>query len=207
MAEHLVKHVDKATSNDREKTGVDCCCPCADSQQMSHPEIRTSRLLLRRWRAEDVEPFAAICGDPEVMRYIGSGAIRTPEQAAHSIRAFEQAWEENGYGLFAIELLGSGQMIGFTGLAIPTFLPEILPTVELGWRFARSAWGNGYATEAARAALDFAFAQIRLPEVVSIYQADNQASARIVQKLGMRFDRKTVDPSCGRPVEVYRAAA
>jgi RimJ/RimL family protein N-acetyltransferase len=98
-------------------------------------------------------------------------------------------------------------MIGFTGLAIPTFLPEILPTVELGWRFARSTWGNGYATEAAKAALDFALVQLRLPDVVSIYQADNRASARIVQKLGMRFDRETVDPTCGRPVEVYRATA
>jgi RimJ/RimL family protein N-acetyltransferase len=174
---------------------------------MSDPGIRTSRLLLRRWRAEDVEPFAAICGDPEVMRYVGSGAIRTHEQSAFSVQAFEREWEENGFGLFAVELLGGDQMIGFTGLAIPTFLPEILPTVELGWRFARSVWGKGYATEAARAALDFALVQLRLPDVVSIYQADNHASARIVQKLGMRFDRETVDPTCGRSVEVYRAMA
>jgi RimJ/RimL family protein N-acetyltransferase len=174
---------------------------------MSDPEIRTSRLLLRRWRAEDVEPFAAICGDPEVMRYISSGTIRTHEQSALSVQAFERAWEENGYGLFAVELAGRDQMIGFTGLASPNFLPEILPTVELGWRFARSVWGNGYATEAARAALDFALVQLQLPEVVSIYQADNHASARIVQKLGMRFDRETVDPTCGRSIEVYRATA
>ena len=146
-----------------------------------------------------------MCRDPEVMRYIGSGATQTHEQVVLSVQAFERAWEENGYGLFAVELVGRDQMIGFTGLAIPTFLPEILPTVELGWRFARSAWGNGYATEAARAALDFALVQLRLPEVVSIYQANNHASARIIQKLGMRFDRKTVDPTCGRPIEVYRA--
>ena len=174
---------------------------------MSDPKIRTGRLLLRRWRAEDVEPFAAICGDPEVMRYIGSGAIRTHEQVVLSVQAFERDWEENGYGLFAVERVGGGQMIGFTGLANPTFLPEILPAVELGWRFARSAWGNGYATEAAKAALDFALARLRLPEVVSIYQANNHASARIVQKLGMRFDRETVDPTCGRLIEVYRVTA
>jgi RimJ/RimL family protein N-acetyltransferase len=175
--------------------------------QMSDPEIRTSRLLLRRWRAEDVEPFAAICRDPEVMRYIGSGTIRTHEQTVLSVEAFEREWEENGYGLFAVEFVGGDQMIGFTGLAIPTFLPEILPTVELGWRFARPAWGNGYATEAAQAALDFALVELRLPEIVSIFQAGNHASARIVQKLGMRFDRETVDPTCGRPVNVYRATA
>lgn len=174
---------------------------------MSDTEIRTSRLLLRRWRAEDVEPFAAICRDPELMRYIGSGTTQTHEQAALSVDAFEREWEENGYGLFAVEFVGGDQMIGFTGLAVATFLPEILPTVELGWRFARSAWGNGYATEAAQAALDFALVQLRLPEVVSIYQTNNHASARIVQKLRMRFDRETVDATCGRLIEVYRATA
>ena len=174
---------------------------------MSNPEIRTSRLLLRQWRAEDIEPFAAMCRDPEVMRYIGSGTTPTHEQAVLSVQAFEREWEENGYGLFAVELLGGDQMIGFTGLANPTFLPEIMPTVEIGWRFSRSSWGNGYATEAARAALDFALVQLRLFEVVSIYQAENHASARIVQKLRMRFDRETVDPTCGRLIKVYRATA
>lgn len=174
---------------------------------MSHPEIRTRRLLLRRWRAEDVEPFAAMGRDREVMRYIGSGATRTHEQAVLSVQAFEREWEEQGYGLFAVELLDGARMIGFTGLAHPTFLPEIMPAVELGWRFSRSSWGKGYATEAAGAALDFALVQLRLPEVVSIFQAENHASARIVRKLGMRFDRETVDPTCGRLIEIYRATA
>ena len=171
---------------------------------MSTPAISTSRLLLRRWLAKDVEPFAAICGDPEVMRYIGSGVTRSAEQARASIGAFEREWDENGHGLFAVERLDNGRMIGFTGLSQPAFLPEIMPAVELGWRLARDSWGSGYATEAARAALDFALTELRLPGIVSIYQKENGASARIVEKLGMRFDRETRDPTCGRLVEVYR---
>ena len=171
---------------------------------MRKPEITTSRLMLRRWRGGDVEPFAAMCGDPEVMRYIGSGDTRTVEQAAASILAFERGWEEKRYGLFAVELLSNGQLIGFTGLAEPTFLPEIMPAVEVGWRFARQSWDNGYATEAARAVLDFGLVELGLPEIVSIHQKGNDASGRIMQKLGMRFDRETIDQTCGRLVHVYR---
>ena len=138
------------------------------------------------------------------MRYIGCGATRTRDQSAASIRAYESDWEEKGYGLFAVEPLDSNQLIGFTGLSEPSFLPEIMPAVELGWRFARRSWGNGLATEAARAALDFGLATLRIPEIVSIYQVENRASERIVEKLGMRFDRETLDPSCGRLVRIYR---
>jgi RimJ/RimL family protein N-acetyltransferase len=167
-------------------------------------EITTARLLLRRWRFEDLEPFAAMCSDPEVMRYIGSGSTRSYEQAAASVRTYEAQWEEKGYGLFAVELLASNHLIGFTGLADPDFLPEIMPAVEVGWRFARQAWGHGYATEASRAALEFGLETLGIPEIVSIHQAENSASGRIMQKLGMRFDRETLDPSCGRLVHVYR---
>lgn len=171
---------------------------------MLKPAITTSRLMLRRWRSDDVEPFAAMCGDPEVMRYIGSGDTRTFEQAAASILAFERGWEEKRYGLFAVELMASNQLIGFTGLAEPTFLPDIMPAVEVGWRFARHSWGKGYATEAAQAVLDFGLVELGLPEIVSIHQVGNDASCRIMQKLGMRFDRETIDQTCGRLVQVYR---
>lgn len=167
-------------------------------------EIATERLLLRRWRVEDVQPFAAMCSDPEVMRYIGFGSTRTREQAVSAIEAYEAGWEENGYGLFAVEHFESGHLIGFTGLAQPTFLPEIMPAIEIGWRFAREAWGKGYATEAAKAALDFGLNTLGIPEVVSIYQTENHASGRIMEKLNMRFDRETLDPSCGRSVRIYR---
>lgn len=171
---------------------------------MNQTSINTDRLLLRRWRDDDVEPFAAMCSDPEVMRYIGSGATRTCEQARTSIHAYEREWEENGFGLFAVERLEDGRFLGFTGLAEPDFLPEIMPAVEIGWRFARQTWGNGYASEAAQAALDFGLEKLGLSEIVGICQTENRASGRIMEKLGMRFDREAVDPTCSRLIRVYR---
>lgn len=171
---------------------------------MSQPLIKTGRLLLRRWRDEDVEPFAAMCSDPEVMRHIGSGATRTRAQAQASIEAYERGWEENGFSLFAVERLDDGSFLGFTGLSEPTFLPEIMPAVEIGWRLARHNWGNGYASEAAQAALQYGLEDVGLSEILSIYQAENHASERIIQKLGMLFDREAIDPTCGRLIRVYR---
>ena len=172
---------------------------------MSQLSIKTGRLLLRRWRDDDVEPFAGMCSDPEVMRYIGSGATRTHAQAQASIEAYERGWAENGFGLFAVERLEDRSFLGFTGLSVPIFLPEIMPAVEIGWRFVRQSWGNGYATEAALAVLDFGLRKRGLSEIVSIYQAENHASGRIIQKLGMHFDRETIDSTCGRLVRLYRA--
>jgi len=166
--------------------------------------IQTDRLLLRRWRQSDVAPYAAICADPEVMRYIASGAVRTLDQSRLQVLAFEQSWEEKGYGLFAVERLSDGQLIGFTGLSTPNFLPEILPAVEIGWRYSRSCWGMGYATEAARAALSFGLHDLGLLEIVSIHQVGNDASRRIMAKLGMTFDRETVEPCSGRAIHIYR---
>jgi RimJ/RimL family protein N-acetyltransferase len=180
--------------------------PWYPRNSMTAQSLTTERLLLRRWREQDVEPFAAICADPEVMRYIGSGAVRSYEQTQASVAAFEQEWDQKGYGLFAVELRESGQLIGFTGLSEPTFLPEILPAVEIGWRLARSSWGNGYATEAARAALRFGLTTLRLPELVSIYVVGNEASARVIRKLGMRFDRDTIHPGCDRRIRVFRTS-
>ncbi|HBM57633.1 MAG TPA: GNAT family N-acetyltransferase, partial [Citreicella sp.] len=122
---------------------------------MTRPEIETARLRLRGWRPEDHAPFAALCADPDVMRHIGSGATRRPEEAARAIRSFERGWTTRGYGLFAVADKRSGGLIGFAGLSSPQFLPEILPSVEIGWRFAKASWGRGYATEAASAALAF----------------------------------------------------
>lgn len=171
---------------------------------MTRHEINTERLLLRGWKPEDHAPFAAMCGDPEVMRYIGNGSTRTPDDAARYIGSFEREWTERGFGLFAVESKQTGGLIGFTGLSWPVFLPEVLPSVEIGWRFSKSSWGKGYATEAASAALAFGVNELGITDIVSIYQVGNGASARIMQKLGMVFDRRTIDPTCGREVEVYR---
>lgn len=174
---------------------------------MSNPSIQTERLLLRRWKPSDVEPYTELCSDPEVMSWIGSGDLRNREECFEAISSFENFWEENDFGLFAVELLGNNNFIGFTGLAIPDFLPKVMPSIEIGWRLARSTWGNGFATEAARASLEFGFNECGIDRVVSIHQLGNEASGRIMQKIGMRLFRETIDPSCQRPVKVYEAIA
>lgn len=145
-----------------------------------------------------------MCGDPDVMRYIGNGRARTAGEAALSIASYEKEWSERGFGLFAVETRRTGDLIAFTGLSSPVFLPEVRPSVEIGWRFSKPSWGEGYASEAAAAALSFGVHDLGVTDIVSIYQIGNGASARIMQKLGMNFDRRTIDPACGREVEVYR---
>lgn len=168
------------------------------------PRIETDRLALRRWDlAGDLAAYAAICADPEVMRYIGDGRVATRDETAEKLEQFEQTWDERGVGHFAVELRDTGELIGNTGLAVPDFLPEILPAVEIGWRLARAHWRRGYATEAARAALDFAWDPVGLDRVVSVHAVGNDASGNVMQKLGMRLDRETVHPKNGRAVRVY----
>ena len=104
--------------------------------------LSTERLVLRRWRPEDLGPYAEMCTDPEVMRWIGKGGVRTREECANAIAAFERAWDDRGFGLFAMELRASGRFIGFVGLSVPVFLPEILPSVEIGWRLAADQMGQ-----------------------------------------------------------------
>src|SRR5215475_1952059 len=155
-------------------------------------EFTTPRLLLRRWREDDLEPLAAMNADPEVMRYIGDGSVRDRQQTATGLAQVEREWDERGYGLFAVEVRETGRLAGWVGLAAPAFLPEVLPAVEIGWRLGREYWGNGIATEAARVVLRFGFDDVGLDRIISIRHVDNRASGRVMEKLGLRFDRKTV---------------
>ncbi len=165
--------------------------------------ITTPRLLLRQWRDDDVAPMAVINADPEVMRWIGDGSVRTFQQTTAGIKAWEREWARHGFGLFALELRSTAELAGFTGLSVPEFLPEVMPAVEIGWRLGRRFWGAGLATEAARAALRFGLIDRGLQRILSIAQVGNYASERIMAKLGMHLERETVDPGCGRQVRVY----
>ena len=168
------------------------------------PRIETDRLVLRRWDVTgDLDPWAAVCADPEVMRYIGDGSIATRAECAERLEHFETTWRERGFGLFAIERRDTGEFIGNTGLAVPDFLPEILPAVEIGWRLGRAHWGQGFATEAARAALAFAWKPVGLDRVVSVHAVGNDPSGNVMRKIGMHLDRETVHPTNGRRVRVY----
>ncbi|GAA5028386.1 GNAT family N-acetyltransferase [Actinopolymorpha pittospori] len=147
------------------------------------PVLLTSRLSLRRWREADLEPFAALNSHPEVMEHFP--APMTREQSDDLVRRIEAGFDERGYGLWALEVLATGQFIGFTGLSKPSFEAHFTPTVEIGWRLARSAWGNGYAPEAARAALAFGFDKVGLKEIVSFTAVPNLRSQSVMRKIGM----------------------
>jgi RimJ/RimL family protein N-acetyltransferase len=165
--------------------------------------LQTDRLTLRGWRQEDLDALAAINADPEVMRYILDGSVRDRQQSADGLRRMMRGWDEQGFGQFAVEIRETGELIGWAGLAIPGFLPEVLPAVEIGWRLARSAWGHGYATEAARAALRFGFEELNLDRVISIRHVGNERSARVMAKLGMSYEFSTVVPGPEQPVAVH----
>lgn len=166
-------------------------------------EIQTPRLLLRRWRDDDLVPMAEINADPDVMQWIGDGSVRDLEQTAEAIERWEEEWDEEGFGLFAVELLASGELIGFVGLSVPTFLPEVLPAVEIGWRLGRQFWGQGYASEAAHATLEFALQDRGLDRVISITRTGNEASENVMRKLGMVPERQTTHPVYGFALTVY----
>jgi RimJ/RimL family protein N-acetyltransferase len=171
-------------------------------------ELRTDRLLLRRWRTEDLEPFAALNADREVMRHFPAPLSR--EQSDAVVERIEASFVEHGFGWWAVE--ADGGFVGFTGLSVPAFDAPFLPAVELGWRLARDAWGRGYATEAATAALEAAFGPLELPEVLSFTAATNTRSVRVMQRLGMSavggFDHPRVpEGHLLRPHVLYRADA
>ncbi|GAB3219093.1 GNAT family N-acetyltransferase [Glycomyces halotolerans] len=165
--------------------------------------LKTERLLLRPFTEADLEPFAEINADPEVMRFIGDGRLRTLEQTRTGLEKTIKHWDETGWGTFAVCLADTGELIGFAALAVPEFLPEILPAVEVGWRLKRSRWGAGYAPEAAREAIRFAFEEMGLDRLVSCIHSDNAASVRVAEKLGMTLERETTVPGLEVPCKVY----
>jgi RimJ/RimL family protein N-acetyltransferase len=146
--------------------------------------IRTERLLLREWREEDRDPWAALNADPQVMEYFPATLDRAESDAAFDRIASTLA--ERGRGLWALDL--DGAFIGFTGLAEPRFDAPFTPATEIGWRLARAAWGHGYATEAASAVLDHAFGALGLREVVSFTSVGNVRSRSVMERLGMTHD-------------------
>ncbi|MDB1088048.1 GNAT family N-acetyltransferase [Streptomyces sp. ACA25] len=166
-------------------------------------EIQTPRLILRRWRDDDLAPMAEINADPQVMEWIGDGSVQNLNATAASIEQWEEEWDDEGFGLFAVEVLASGELAGFTGLSVPEFLPEVLPAVEIGWRLAPQFWGQGYASEAAHAAMEFALQDRGLDRLVSIARIGNDASENVMRKLGMTPERETEHPVYGFPLRVH----
>ncbi|WP_406114947.1 GNAT family N-acetyltransferase [Kitasatospora purpeofusca] len=148
-------------------------------------DLHTDRLLIRRWRQSDLEPWAAMNADPEVRQHLGEPLSR--ERSDESVARFEADFDRRGYGWWAVEVRETGEFIGFAGL---DEVDEEVPFtgVEIGWRLARSAWGHGYATEAARAVLAFGFDTLRLPEILAVTTATNLRSQAVMTRLGMTRD-------------------
>lgn len=145
-------------------------------------ELRTPRLTMRPWRDDDLAPYAALNDDPVVMEHFPARLTRAESDAsAERIRGH---FAREGFGLWALQTADT-PFIGFTGLARPVFLPS---AIEIGWRIARSHWGLGYATEAARAAATYAFTALRLPELIAFVVPGNTRSQAVMTKLGMTRD-------------------
>ncbi len=148
--------------------------------------LETERLTLRRWRESDRAPFAEMNADPRVMEYMPRTLSRAESDALAD--RIEQHFERHGFGLCATELRDERRFIGYIGLAVPTFEAPFTPCVEIGWRLAARYWGQGLATEGARAIVHLAFDALDLQELVSFTVPANLRSTRVMEKLGMVRD-------------------
>jgi RimJ/RimL family protein N-acetyltransferase len=171
-------------------------------------ELRTERLVLRQWREADLDLFAELNADPEAMRHFPSRLTR--EQSDALARDISYTLEEQGWGLWAVEVIDGPSFVGFVGLNEPRFEAHFLPAIEVGWRLSPERWGQGYATEAARAAVAFGFAELELDEIVAMIAPANTRSRRVAERLDMTrdpaddFDHPRVPPGPLRKHVLYR---
>ncbi|MET3495519.1 GNAT family N-acetyltransferase [Variovorax boronicumulans] len=149
-------------------------------------EFETPRLRLRQWRESDRAPFAAMAADPQVMEFLLPLPTRADSDAL--IERLEARIAEKGWGFWAVEHKATGEFIGFTGLNVPLATLPFSPCVEIGWRLARHAWGQGLATEAARGAMRVGFERLALEEIVAFTAVGNLRSAAVMERIGMRED-------------------
>jgi RimJ/RimL family protein N-acetyltransferase len=145
--------------------------------------LETSRLILRTWEKQDIDSMTVINQDPKVCEFLPAiGNRASTEAGVHKIM---QHYEEHGFCLYAVELKSTHEFIGWVGLAIPSFDAPFMPAVEIGWRLSSNHWNHGYATEAAKAVLDYAFNTLGLDEIVSFTAVNNQPSRRVMEKIGL----------------------
>ena len=159
-------------------------------------EIETDRLLLRRWREEDLDAYTRICADPEVMRYMGGP--RTRRRCEEQIAGFVRHWEERGFGQWAVEEKATGAFIGRIGLLYHEDWPEGEHKTEVGWLLERSFWGRGLATEGARVSVRHGFEKLELERIISIIHPENTASRRVAERVGLAYQGGT----CWRGLDV-----
>jgi RimJ/RimL family protein N-acetyltransferase len=147
-------------------------------------EVRTERLVLRRWRDEDRAAYVAMNQDPAVMEFMQG--LTPPDVSNGFIDKIEAHWDEHGWGLWAVEVPGVAPFVGFTGLWPATHVLGY-ESREVGWRLAREHWGRGYATEAAREALRFGFRDLGFDEIVSFTVPENRRSRAVMERIGLGY--------------------
>lgn len=178
--------------------------------RLAASSIETPRLKLRRWTEADLGPLAEMDADPQVMEFFPRPLDR--RESDELVERVEAGFEREGFGLWAVEVRGTGEFVGFAGLNRVGFEARFTPAVEVGWRLARGAWGKGYATEAGGAALSFGFERVGLTEIVSFTTAANRRSRAVMERLGMTrdpvedFEHPSLPPGHPqRPHVLYRA--
>jgi RimJ/RimL family protein N-acetyltransferase len=145
--------------------------------------LTTPRLLLRNWNESDRAPFAALNADSAVMEFFP--ALQSRETNDASINRWTEQFALQGWSNWAVDLRATGEFIGFVGLSVPLRRLPFSPCVEIGWRLAKHSWGQGYASEAATASLDFGFNRLKLEEIVSFTVLGNLRSRAVMERIGM----------------------
>lgn len=155
---------------------------------MPAPDMQTKRLLLRNWKKEDLISFQKLNADPRVMEHFPSPLSKEESDALAG--KIMRELEKKSYGLWAVETLKDHHFIGFVGLHYQDFPAPFTPCIEIGWRLSFDAWGKGYAFEAAKKVIEYAFETLQLKELVSFTAASNDRSIRLMERLGMTHDPK-----------------
>lgn len=157
---------------------------------MPTQSLSTLRLILRRWREDDLTPYAAMTADPVGMKHLGG--VKSLAEATDKATQYNSHFAEYGYGFWVVEVPGVTHFAGIVGLKRGDFeIPEIpSPWIEIGWQLVHDQWGHGYATEAAQAALNHGFREHHIPEIIAFTSVDNKRSRRVMDRLGMTYDSK-----------------
>lgn len=165
---------------------------------MSSNMFETDRLYVRHFAPHDLDAFAALCSDPQVMRYVGDGVTLDREGVAHWIGVCQQKYNERGYGTSAVFEKETGRFIGYCGVvrAAGRDFDELIYVYHV------DSWGKGYATEAGRAMIGYVFARTGLERIYATIHPHNEASIKVTEKLGFTFERQVIDDD-GTPVNYY----
>ncbi len=166
-------------------------------------EIVTPRLRLREWKEEDKEPFFKLNSDPRVMKFMPK--LLSKQESNDFVERIKLGFKQDGYSFFAVELIKDKTFIGLIGLSIPKFHSFFTPCVEIGWRLAYDYWGKGYATEGAKASVDYGFKELGLFEIVSFTVPENIRSRTVMERIGMRYVDEFNHPVLpqGHPLEKH----